>query len=128
MNKKVIIFTGFLMISQLLFSPAVLFAGDGAEFGLDDAAAEADLPTAIAGGKTSLIDVLSVAVSAGLTLIGILFFLLILYAGANWMIARGDSARVDSAKDTLERATVGLLIVVGSYAVSRFVFELLLRN
>jgi hypothetical protein len=58
-----------------------------------------------------------------LSLVGVAFFLLALYAGFIWMSARGNSERVDKAKDILEAAVIGLIIIVGAYALTKFVFE-----
>lgn len=62
-------------------------------------------------------------VQKALFFVGTIFFLLILYAGFIWMTARGQSQRVDTAKQILETAIIGLVIVSASYAISTFVFN-----
>jgi len=62
------------------------------------------------------------AVSVALSLLGVIFLVLMLYAGYNWMIARGEEEKVTKAKDTITRALIGLIIVVGAYAIWRFIF------
>ena len=61
-------------------------------------------------------------IGVGLSFLGIVFFLLIFYAGIRWMTAMGDSGKVDTAKDMLEGAGIGLLITIASYALARFIF------
>ncbi|NTW22484.1 hypothetical protein HGA34_02985 [Candidatus Falkowbacteria bacterium] len=56
-------------------------------------------------------------ISAFLSLLGIIFIVLIVYSGYNWMTAAGDSGKVDKAKETLWRAVIGLIITVGAYAI-----------
>jgi len=51
-----------------------------------------------------------------------------LYAGYNWMMARGDEEKVTKAKDTITRAIIGLLITIGAYAISFWVFDKLLST
>lgn len=52
-----------------------------------------------------------------LSLLGIIFVILIITAGYNWMTAAGDAAKVDKAKSTIWRAVIGLIIIVGAYAI-----------
>ncbi len=56
-----------------------------------------------------------------LTLLGIIFLALFIYAGILWMIAAGNEDKVTKSKDTMRRAIIGLIIVVASYAISEFV-------
>lgn len=72
---------------------------------------------------TSVFTIISTVISAALSLLGVIFLILILYAGYNWMMARGDEEKVNKAKDTLTRAIVGIIIVVGAYAISTFVLS-----
>lgn len=62
-------------------------------------------------------------VAAGLTLIGVVFFILILYGGIYWMTAMGRTEQAEKAKEILEKAIVGLVIVGASYAISNFIFS-----
>jgi hypothetical protein len=55
--------------------------------------------------------------------ISIIFFALVLYSGFMWMIARGDSAKVTAAKQILETAVIGLIVVAASYAIATFIFN-----
>ncbi|MFA5359825.1 MAG: hypothetical protein WC349_02595 [Patescibacteria group bacterium] len=81
------------------------------------------------GGGSYITDTVSVGslvatvIQAALGLLGLIFLVLIIYAGYNWMIARGEEEKVTKAKDTLTRAVIGLIIVVGAYAISYFVID-----
>ena len=63
------------------------------------------------------------AVSALFSLLGIIFTGLMLYAGYNWMTAAGDEGKTTTAKDTIRRAIIGLVITAGSWAIWKFVAE-----
>lgn len=63
-----------------------------------------------------------------LSLLGIVFFLLVFYAGILWMTARGNSEAVQKAKDIMQAAVTGLVIVMASYAISKFVFSSLVNS
>lgn len=62
-------------------------------------------------------------INAFLAVIGVLLLIYILYAGYNWMTAQGEEEKVEKAKDTLKRAIVGAIIIVGAYAISVFVMS-----
>ena len=76
--------------------------------------------------ETSLAAVAGTAVRAFLSLLGVIFIILILLAGYHWMTAAGDEEKVTKAKNTIRRAIIGLLIVVGSYAIWNFIFKYVL--
>jgi len=54
--------------------------------------------------------------------VGTIFFALMLYAGITWMIARGETEKVSTAKAILETAIIGLAITSASYAAANFIF------
>lgn len=59
-------------------------------------------------------------IGTGLSFIGIIFFALMIYGGFSWMLARGDSGKVQTAKDLIEAAVIGLIIVLAAYAVTEW--------
>lgn len=63
------------------------------------------------------------AVNAFLSLLGIIFVILMLTAGYNWMTASGDEEKITKAKNTIWRAIIGLLITIGAYAIWSFIFD-----
>ena len=56
-----------------------------------------------------------------LTLLGVIFMILMVYGGSIWMTAGGKEDRVKKAKDLIQAAIIGLIIVVAAYAISFFV-------
>ena len=44
------------------------------------------------------------------------------------MTARGEEEKVEKAKDTITRAIIGLIIVVGAYAIWSFIFSNLIMK
>ena len=95
--------------------------------GLSEAAGVAELPKKVAG-TDSIVGLIGVVIGLALSVVASIFFLLILYAGANWMMAMGNSERVSKAKETLETAAIGLVIVLAAYAIASFVFGVLKPN
>jgi cytochrome bd-type quinol oxidase subunit 2 len=67
-------------------------------------------------------------ISSFLELLGIIFIVLIIFAGYSWMTAAGDEQKLTRAQNTIRRAIIGLLIVIGSYASWKFIFDYLINN
>jgi len=60
-------------------------------------------------------------IGAGLTFVGVIFLILIIYAGFTWMLARGNEAEAKKAKDLLVDAVIGLVIIMSAYAITAFI-------
>jgi membrane-anchored protein YejM (alkaline phosphatase superfamily) len=102
-------------LSLFLFDIPVFASGN---YGLNDTANAARLtvtetPTEIAGR----------IIGAALSLVGVLFFILMLYAGIEWMVARGNTEQSQRALRTIIAAIIGLVIILASYAITSFIFE-----
>lgn len=70
---------------------------------------------------TTLMEILGTVISGLLGLLGAIFIILIVVSGYNWMTASGDEQKIDKAKDTIRSAIIGLIIIVGAYAIWSFV-------
>ncbi len=82
----------------------------------------------IAGNSSALTpeQIISTAITALLSLLGVIFICLIVYAGFLWMIAGSDEQKVTRAKDIIRESLIGLTIVMGAYALSYFVINILM--
>jgi RsiW-degrading membrane proteinase PrsW (M82 family) len=60
-------------------------------------------------------------IKAALGMVGVVFLVLMVYAGYLWMIARGDEGKVEKAKDTIINCIIGIVIVVAAYAITNYV-------
>ena len=113
----------FLFFSFILFfSPALAAdpattptAGQQGNYGLDDSVKGTGLkntaPQVMAG----------TIIGAVLSLVGVVFFLLIIYGGLRWMLAQGNEQEVESAKQIIIAAVIGLIIVLAAYAITAFI-------
>jgi hypothetical protein len=48
-----------------------------------------------------------------------------IYSGIMWMTARGNESKVEKAKDNLLDLTIGLLFILGSYALTAFILRII---
>ncbi len=63
-----------------------------------------------------------------LSILGIILLVIIVYAGALWMTAGGNSDQVGKAKSWLINAVIGLIITLAAYAISNFVIGALAQG
>lgn len=109
------------MIVSLVSIPGVVLADT---YGLERTAGAAHYDV----GKEDIFSSVQKVVSAFLGLLAIIFFILVTYAGVRWMIARGNEEYVEEAKNTLESAIIGLIVVMSAYAITTFIFTKLSAN
>lgn len=62
-----------------------------------------------------------------LSVIGVILVVLMVYGGYLWMTARGDDDRVKQAKQTIQNAIIGLVIILLAYSISSFVVNKLVN-
>lgn len=53
--------------------------------------------------------------------LGIIFLILLVVAGAKWMMAGGNEKNIDDAKAQIKTAIIGLIIILISYSIASFV-------
>lgn len=56
-----------------------------------------------------------------LQFVGIIFIALLLYAGYLWMTDAGSGGNIDTAKNIISRAVIGLIIIISAYGLTWFV-------
>ena len=57
----------------------------------------------------------------GIALLGLVFLILILYAGITWMIAGGDEKNITKAQKTMVNAAIGLVVALLAYQLTSYV-------
>lgn len=62
-------------------------------------------------------------IKIALSLLAIIFIVLLVYAGFQWMTAEGNEDKVTKAKETIVRAIIGLVIIIAAYSITYFVFQ-----
>lgn len=117
-----------LVFLSLLFPLVVLAAPakkapaeEPKDYGLTATQKSADLPTNV-GGQTSLLGIIGLVIKLLLSMTGMFFLGLMLYAGIVWMKSMGSSEDVERAKDIIQSAIIGLIIISAAYAITSFVF------
>lgn len=73
--------------------------------------------------EATLTETIGVMIQVFLGILGIIFLALVIYAGYNWMTARGNEEKITKAKSTLITSIIGLVIIVSAYVITYFVFR-----
>ena len=71
---------------------------------------------------STISNTLAAIIKVFLGFLGIIFIILVIWAGYNWMTAGGNEEKVTKARTTIFRAVIGLIIIVSAYAITHFVF------
>jgi hypothetical protein len=72
-------------------------------------------------GPKTVADLVINIVRVILTIVGLVFFILIVYGGFKWMTAAGNDQKVAEARKLIINAVIGLAIISAAYAISAFV-------
>ncbi len=71
----------------------------------------------------SLTNTIGVLIQTLLGFLGVVFLILIIYAGLLWMTAAGNEDKVKKAQGILMSSVIGLIILLSAYAISYFVIS-----
>lgn len=114
------IFAGILLFIIIMTQPALAV-------GLQNVNEAIDITASGAGVKSdiSLIQYVGAIISIFLGILGLIFLLLTIFAGFQWMTAMGNEEKVTKAKKMLTNSVIGLIIIVISYSLSTFIINAL---
>lgn len=130
-SKKFILFfaiaCGFVLFTTLAYAASASAADIGFGSGgmASDIAGKAGYDTAQT--STSLSQTVGGIIRAVLSVIGVLFLGLTIFAGFLWMTASGNEDKVTKAKSILTSSVIGLVIVAASYGITALVFTFLFQ-
>ena len=87
-------------VPQLAFAQEADLAAVGTAAGIDT--------------ETSLLEIIGNIISIFLGLLGVIFLVLVIYAGFLWMTSQGSEEKIKTAKNILKNATIGLVITLAA--------------
>jgi len=118
-RKKFALFLFSFFLGFFLFSTPLLVSGKNT---IDDADSFLTKTVAPTGVRTEDLSTrVGSIIQGAFRLVGLAFLVLMVYGGFRWMTARGNEADVEKAKETIIAAIIGLMIVVGAYALTNFI-------
>ena len=118
----------FIALALFIITPFAAVEAQSVKIGLDKTAQSAGLPSPRSGTiSTYLASTLGKVLNIALSMVGVLFLGLMIYAGITWMLASGNDQAITKAKEMLISSTVGLIIVLSAYALTSFVGTQLIK-
>lgn len=120
-NLNKILLTIFLALNIFFISAPILAAT--ADYGLKDMGTNLGYKTEEVTKDLFLTKVGSI-ISTILGLLGVLVLVMIIYYGFIWMTAGGNEKAITEAKDSFQSLIVGLILILGAYAVTSFILTM----
>lgn len=119
---KRIFFIFVLAFASLSFSlnQAQAQATDPTTAGLEETANQVKAYENQTVGEDFLATKTGQVIGVVLSFVGVLFLILMIYAGILWMTASGNEQQVAKAKGLLINAVIGIIIVFSAYALTTF--------
>ncbi len=74
-----------------------------------------------AGSPTDIRKFVVLLIKTVLTFVGVIMIALIIFAGAQWMMAGGNQDQISAAKNRIKNAAIGMAIILASYMIVDFV-------
>ncbi len=112
---RVLIPAGWLGLALTAHAQATATLG-----GLEKTAGAAGYSTGI-----STAGVIGSLVSGLIGLAGLIFIVMIVWGGVQYLVAQGEPERVKKAKDTLVWSILGLVVMAAAYVLTQYVFTAL---
>jgi len=110
-------------IFVIIFSAAFLYSAPALYAQTQEGQQNVQLTAEAAGvGETTDLPVIiGRIINIFLGFLGIIFLVLMLYAGYMWMTAAGDPEKVKKAQLTIRNAIIGLVIIASAWAITSFI-------
>ena len=118
LNEKLI----YLFVVGIVLNPLVVSAEEAYK-GIGGSTKSLEAVGKVAGGPKDLPTTVGNLINVLLGTLGIIFVILVIYAGILYMTASGDDTKVKKAKTLLTQAVIGMIILVSAYAIASFVLS-----
>ena len=76
--------------------------------------------------QDSIAIIIARVIRVALTLVGIIFVCVIIYAGFLYLLARGEPEPIKKAKKIFQQSIIGLIIIFSAYSIATFILNRLL--
>lgn len=122
MSKKIIVSALFLFFFSfiLTINANAQKVGDALN-GLDTTAAKVSAFQNQTPNESFIQTRTGTIIGTVLSFVGVLFLIMMIYAGIMWMTAQGNDQQVTKAKELLINSIIGLVIIFAAYAITAFI-------
>ena len=121
-----LLFLALGILSLVIFSYPIARASTSEAVGaLNNITTETGIAT---GGEDKIYKIIGAIINIVLGLLGLITLIIIIYSGFEWMTAGGNTEKIDSAKNRMIAAVIGLAIILGAAVLTNFVLDLVLQT
>jgi len=113
--------TLILVLLFIILSPFICYSADNLQNAFSTPLKTAAVDGAGYGDSLTAEKFISLLITMALSFIGVIFLVLAIYGGFIWMMARGNEEEVTKAKNIIQNSIIGLIVVIGAYAISRYI-------
>ena len=103
-------------------SPVINTAGKDALNFLDDVAEKSGLGK-VESAESATMNIIGNVINIALGFIGVIFFILVFWAGVRWMTSAGNEEVVKEAKNTIKTSVIGIAVVFLAFLFTNFVLR-----
>lgn len=115
-----------IVLLLFIFQATPAFAIDlGFEKRVQGAASKAGYGSAT---ETTLAETAGIAIKAALSFVGVIFLVLMVYAGYLWFTSRGEEEPIKKAQKIIMASVIGLVIVAGAYGITSLIVPRILEK
>lgn len=113
----------YILIATLIFIPSkISLAQEGGysfedSSGLKETSESSGFTSTIFDSSESIETAISQVITTVLSFLGVIFLVLIIVAGYQWMTAGGNDEQVKQAQQKIKNSVIGLVIVLAAYAI-----------
>lgn len=117
---SLLILTAVMMLPYFVFADASTNTPTGA--GLSGSVSKLSAIASGAGYSNGALEpIIGSIIKAAFSLLGIVFVILIIIGGYDWMTAEGNDQKVEKAQNYIRRAIIGLIITLSAWSIWNFV-------
>jgi uncharacterized membrane protein len=122
----------YILLATLILLPNKLSLAQEYNFdensGLNQTAESGGFTNTLFNSSDSINTAISQVIDIVLSFLGVIFFVLIIISGYQWMTAGGSKEQVQKAQGRLKNAVIGLAIVLVAYAITFLITSLLVNQ
>lgn len=74
-------------------------------------------------GSATVPQIVGLIISTIISLTGLIFIVLTVFAGFNWMSSQGNDEKIKKSQDTLKSSVIGLIITLSAWTIWNFIFR-----
>jgi len=124
-NFKTILAT--LVLTAMLAVPMVAFGQGDLSGQIDENLQRTGLQDDL-GSAGNLPETIGNIITVVLGFLGIIFIVIIIYAGFIWLLSNGDDGKIKKAKGMIINSIIAVVIIFLAYAITTFVFSTIINN